>query len=180
MALAALTLLITTSPFAARTAAGKLEVSILDVGQGDPLFVVSSDGKTLLIDEGGAFGGFPGHEQARGVDPGEEAVSQYLWARGFKKIGVVALTHAHQDHLGGLNAILENFHVGRLWIGQEVRSPALARLELLVQARQVPVEYESRSKGFSLDGVEGHFLWPEAPGSDAAVTAKNNDSLCCD
>ena len=176
VALAGFMLLIASSPFSAWTYPGKLEVSILDVGQGDSLFVVSPGGKTLLIDGGGAFGGFPGHEQTRGVDPGEEAVSPYLWGRGFKKIDVVALTHAHQDHLGGLTAILENFRVGHLWIGREVRSPALAKLELLARARQVPVEYESRSKGFSLDGAEGQFLWPEASG-DAAVSAKNNDSL---
>lgn len=177
VALAFATVLIATFPFGARTAAGKLEVSILDVGQGDSLLVVSPGGKTLLIDGGGAFGGFPGHEQARGADPGEEAVSPYLWGRGFKKIDVVALTHAHQDHLGGLNAILESFRVGRLWIGREVKSPALAKLESLARERNIPVEYESRSKGFSLDGVEGQFLWPEVSQADAVVTAKNNDSL---
>jgi competence protein ComEC len=121
-ALAVAMLLIATFPFSPRTSAGKLEFSILDVGQGDSLFVVSPGGKTLLIDGGGAFGGFPRHEQARGVDPGEEAVSPYLWGRGFKKIDVVALTHAHQDRLGGLTAILENFRVGRLWIGREVKA----------------------------------------------------------
>jgi competence protein ComEC len=177
VALAALTLLIATSPFGARTFAGKLEVSILDVGQGDSLFVVSPGGRTLLIDGGGAFGGFPGHEQARGVDPGEEAVSPYLWGRGFKKIDVVALTHAHQDHLGGLSAILENFRVGRLWIGREVKSPALGKLESMAREKQIPVEYETRGKAFLFDGIEGQFLWPEVSDADAAATAKNNDSL---
>lgn len=102
-ALATLAVLMGTSPFSARRANGKLEVTILGVGQGDSLFVVSPAGKTLLIDGGGAFGGFPGHEQQKGIDPGEDAVSPYLWARGFKTIDVVALTHAHQDHLGGLS-----------------------------------------------------------------------------
>ncbi|MEQ1474745.1 MAG: ComEC/Rec2 family competence protein, partial [Candidatus Acidiferrum sp.] len=60
-ALAALVVIIATSPFAPQWSAGKLEVSILDVGQGDALFVVSPGGKTLLMDGGGAFGGFPGH-----------------------------------------------------------------------------------------------------------------------
>ena len=44
-------------------------------------FVVSPGGKTLLIDGGGAFGGFPGREEHNGVDPGEETVSPYLWSR---------------------------------------------------------------------------------------------------
>jgi len=142
-------------PFAARRVAGALEVSVLDVGQGDSLFVVSPGGKTLLIDGGGAFGGFPGQEQARGSDPGEEAVSPYLWSRGFKKIDVVALTHAHQDHLGGLSAILENFRVGQLWIGREVKSAALAKLESLAREKHIAIEYESRGKSFLLDEVEG-------------------------
>ncbi|HYT19295.1 MAG TPA: hypothetical protein VEW05_03590 [Candidatus Polarisedimenticolia bacterium] len=36
-----------------------------------------------MIDGGGAFGGFPGHEEHNGVDRGEEAVPPYLWSRGF-------------------------------------------------------------------------------------------------
>ena len=111
--LEACSLVIASFPFSPTWSAGKLELSVLDVGQGDSLFVVSPGGKTLLIDGGGAFGGFGG-QTIRGIDPGEEAVSPYLWSRGFQKLDVVALTHAHQDHLGGLSAILENFRVGQL------------------------------------------------------------------
>jgi beta-lactamase superfamily II metal-dependent hydrolase len=155
--LAAAGIVIATYPFSPRIAAGKLELTVLDVGQGDSLFVVSPMGETLLIDGGGAFGGFPGHEETRGSDPGEEAVSPYLWSRGFKKIDAVALTHAHQDHLGGLNAILENFRIGRLWLGREVNNPALARLEALARERNISLEYETRGKQFSLDEVQGNF-----------------------
>ena len=175
--LAAAAVVIATYPFSPRMEGGKLELTVLDVGQGDSLFVVSPTGKTLLIDGGGAFGGFPGHEQAQGSDPGEEAVSPYLWSRGFHKIDVVALTHAHQDHLGGLNAILENFRIGQLWIGREIHNPALAKLEALAKERNIPTEYETRGKRFSLDEVQGEFLWPESSKADTAVSAKNNDSL---
>ena len=175
--LAAAAVVIATYPFSPRMEGGKLELTVLDVGQGDSLFVVLPTGKTLLIDGGGAFGGFPGHEQAQGSDPGEEAVSPYLWSRGFHKIDVVALTHAHQDHLGGLNAILENFRIGQLWIGREIHNPALAKLEALAKERNIPTEYETRGKRFSLDEVQGEFLWPESSKADTAVSAKNNDSL---
>jgi beta-lactamase superfamily II metal-dependent hydrolase len=84
-------LAIATFPFRAEWAKGKLEVDVLDVGQGDSLFVVSPGGKTLLIDGGGAFGGFPAREQNFGIDPGEEAVSPYLWSRGFKRLDVVGV-----------------------------------------------------------------------------------------
>jgi competence protein ComEC len=131
----------------------------------------------MLIDGGGAFGGFPGHELSIGIDPGEEVVSPYLWSRGFRKLDIVALTHAHQDHLGGLTAILENFRVGALWIGPEVSSPALAKLEETARARRIPIEHELRGKSFAWKGVEGAILWPEPAGELAASPAKNNDSL---
>jgi competence protein ComEC len=164
-------------PFRPRWAAGKLEVSVLDVGQGDSLFVVSPGGKTLLIDGGGAFGGYAGREEAFGIDPGEEAVSPYLWSRGFQKLDVVALTHAHQDHVGGLTAVLENFRVGRLWIGREVASPALVLLEELAKSHKIPVEHELKGKRFEWDGVQGEFLWPETARGKIAAAAKNDDSL---
>lgn len=171
------TLAVAVFPFGAQWSKGKLEVTILDVGQGDSLFVVSPGGKTLLIDGGGAFGGFPGREEQQGVDPGEEAVSPYLWWRRFQKLDVVALTHAHQDHLGGLTAVFENFRVGKLWIGREVATAAIARLEGLAREKKIPIEHELRGKKFSWDGAEGEFLWPELSPEEIAASAKNNDSL---
>ena len=175
-------LVIAVFPFAPNSSHGKLEVSVLDVGQGDSLFVVSPGGKTMLIDGGGAFGGFAEREASFGaasfgIDPGEEAVSPYLWSRGFQKLDVVALTHAHQDHLGGLAAILENFRVGKLWIGREVSSAAFVRLEQLARDRRIPMEHELRGKSFDWDGVKGEFLWPETESANITTEAKNDDSL---
>jgi competence protein ComEC len=174
--LVACSLLIALFPFAPAWSAGKLELSVLDVGQGDSLFVVSPHGKTMLIDGGGAFGGF-GEQRNHGMDPGEEAVSPYLWSRGFQRIDVVALTHAHQDHLGGLAAVLENFHVGHLWIGREVHSQALANVEKLARDRKVPIEHETRANSFAWDDVRGKFLWPEPSSAAPSDVAKNDDSL---
>jgi competence protein ComEC len=164
-------------PFSSRRSAGRLELTVLDVGQGDSLFVVSPHGRTLLMDGGGGFIGFAGHEEHDGSDPGEEAVSPYLWSRGFQKLDVVALTHAHQDHIGGLAAILENFRVGTLWIGQEVESGALAKLENLAREKKIPIVHEIRGKAFSWDGVEAQLLWPEISPQAVGTSAKNNDSL---
>ncbi len=151
-------------------------MNVLDVGQGDSLFIVSPHGKTLLIDGGGAFGGFA-EQGNRGIDPGEEAVSPYLWSRGFQKLDVVALTHAHQDHIGGLSAILENFRVGELWIGREVSSPALAKVEQLARDRNIPIVHEARAESFTWDKVVGKFFWPEASLETPSPAAKNDDSL---
>lgn len=176
-ALAVCSLLISVFPFAPEWSPGKLEVSVLDVGQGDSLFVVSPRGRTLLIDGGGAFGGFPGRGEHSSVDPGEEAVSPYLWSRGFQKIDVVALTHAHQDHLAGLLAIVQNFRVGELWIGREEASPTLKNLEELARSRGIPIVHQLRGKSISWDGVAGQFLWPEMSASETALPPRNDDSL---
>jgi competence protein ComEC len=170
-------LVIGTFPFSPTYASGRLESNILDVGQGDSIFLVSPHGKTMLIDGGGAFRGFPGREEHSGTDPGEEAVSPYLWSRGFKKIDVVALTHAHQDHLGGLTAILENFKVGELWIGREVHSRALTELEAVARLQGTEIKHEIRGQVFTWDSVQGEFLWPEIGTEVVASSAKNNDSL---
>jgi competence protein ComEC len=73
-------------PFAPKWSPGKLELTVLDVGQGDSLFVVSPRGRTLLIDGGGAFGGFRGQEEHAGVDPGAEALSRTCGREDFRNL----------------------------------------------------------------------------------------------
>jgi len=166
---------IATFPFAAQWHRGEMEVTVLDVGQGDSLFVVSPGGTTLLIDGGGTFGGFPGRPEHSGVDPGQEAVSPYLWSRGFKNIDYIAVTHAHQDHIGGLKAVLENFHVGTLLVGREVAGSVLANLEAMAREHGVKIARELRGDKMDWDGARGEVLWPET--KETAATPQNNDSI---
>ncbi|HET6929935.1 MAG TPA: DNA internalization-related competence protein ComEC/Rec2 [Candidatus Acidoferrum sp.] len=168
---------IATYPFPATVDRGALEVDVLDVGQGDSILVISPKGSTLLIDGGGKFAGFRGHEEMPGPDPGEEAVSAYLWSRGIQRLDAVALTHAHQDHIGGLKAVLENFQVGRLWLGRETETPALGQLKTIAGERGVRIEHELRGQSFLWDGVQVDFLWPQISPEEIAPNAKNNDSL---
>ena len=164
-------------PFRPSVNRGELEITVLDVAQGDSILVVSPKGSTLLIDGGGAFEGFRGREEHWGPDPGEEAVSAYLWARGFQNLDAVALTHAHQDHIGGLTAVLQNFHVARLLVGRDTAAPAYGRLLRLAGTLQVPVEHEQRPESFQWDGVDVDVLWPQVAPDQVAPLAKNNDSL---
>jgi competence protein ComEC len=176
--LAAAAVVIALFPFAPKWSPGKLELTVLDVGQGDSLFVVSPKGHTLLIDGGGSLSYLSDQESHSGPDPGEDAVSPYLWSRGFKRLDVVALTHAHMDHIGGLFAILDNFHVGTLWISRNVRAPVLVRLEEEARSRGIPVVHELRGRPFSWDGVQTQFLWPESQShGNLATPPQNNDSL---
>ena len=89
----------------------------------------------------------------------------------------MALTHAHQDHIGGLKAVLENFQVGRLWLGRETKTPALGHLKKNAEGRHIPIEHELRGQSFLWDGVQVDFLWPQITPEEIAPSAKNNDSL---
>lgn len=180
VAVVALTICVITIaiyPFAPRFHTGQLEISVLDVGQGDSLFVAFPGGHTMLVD-GGGIAGFRPDERARAsLDIGEEVVSPYLWSRGLKKLDVVALTHAHQDHIGGLSAVLQNFNVGALWISRDAASPSLKSLEVLARARAIPVIHEYDGAKFELDGAQGDVLWPPASDLGNPTTGRNNDSL---
>jgi competence protein ComEC len=173
--LALLIVLISVHPFSPQLQAGAMEVTVLDVGQGDAIFVASPDGRTMLIDGGGSTGQQSVGGMRTSLDVGEQVVSSFLWSRGVKQIDVVALTHAHQDHLDGLFAILRNFRVGEMWIGRDTKRESFRSLLALAAARQTRILHRRRGETFRLGEVSGRVLWPDD--SSEAVDASNNDSL---
>ena len=170
-----LTVVVAMHPFGPQLARGKLEVTVLDVGQGDAIFVAFPDGRTLLVDGGGSYAAPRVGGVRTGMDIGEQVVSPYLWERGVKRLDAVALTHAHMDHLDGLNAVLENFRVRELWVSRDADSAAYRELVERARARGVSVMHWSRGESFQWDAVNGRVLWPEE--TNQAGPANNNDSL---
>jgi competence protein ComEC len=151
-----------------------LLMEAIDVGQGDSLLLITPDGKTLLID-GGGFGGGP-HQALQDFDIGEEVVSEALWARGIRHLDAVALTHAHSDHMGGLPAVLRNFHPAELWVGNNPRFGAYNALLNEAADLHVRVRPFRAGDAFSFGSTQVAVLAPFAnyqPGPEPA----NNDSL---
>jgi competence protein ComEC len=175
VSLLAVTVIIAIHPFAASFEHGRLEFTVLDVGQGDSLFLSFPRGHTMLVDAGGSLTNFQQGGMRSGIDVGEDVVSPYLWSRGLKRLDIVALTHAHEDHLGGLPAILENFRVGELWVGRDVGSAAYRRVLAIARSRGVVVRHLKQGDSFAEDGVAGEVLWPDD--LSEGRSAKNDDSL---
>jgi competence protein ComEC len=102
------------SPFPPQVAPGKLEMTAIDVGQGDAYFIAFPDGKLMVLDAGGmpTYGG-----RKSKIDTGDDVVSPYLWTRAIKRLDVVAVSHFHEDHAGGVPALIRNFHPKEVWAG---------------------------------------------------------------
>ena len=151
-----------------------LLMEAIDVGQGDSLLLITPDGKTLLVD-GGGFGGGP-RQAPQEFDIGEEVVSEVLWSRGIRHLDAVALTHAHSDHMGGLPAVLRNFHPSELWVGNNPRFDAYNAL--LDEAANLRVRVRSLRAGDALTfGAAQVAVLAPFPNYQPGPEPTNNDSL---
>ncbi|WP_242617894.1 ComEC/Rec2 family competence protein [Edaphobacter modestus] len=156
---------------------GTLEVTAIDVGQGDSLLVVSPQGGTILVDAGGPVGGL--NESAATTstfDVGEEVVSPYLWSRRIRRLDVLVLSHAHSDHMGGMSAVMRNFRPRELWVAVDPDSEAYRAL--LHEAATLGVRVRHLSAGTSLawSGSQLSVLAPSPRYTNSGEPA-NNDSL---
>ncbi len=154
----------------------QLELTAIDVSQGDSLLVVFPDGETMLVDAGG-FPGFERMKRKPRLDIGEDVVSPYLWSRRIQRLDYAVLTHGHSDHMGGLAAILNNFRPRKLWIGVEPQTSAWAAIQRTAAADGVPIVALNRTSApFSIGGAQIRVL---APSKDYVMgeSAANDDSL---
>lgn len=83
------------------TVAGNLKIHFIDVGQADSI-LIEQDKKYMLIDAGNNGDG--------------KLVKNYLIKEGIKSLDYVIGTHPHEDHIGGLDYVINDFNIGKIYL----------------------------------------------------------------
>ena len=127
-----------------------------------------------MVDCGGPTGGR--RAQHGNFEIGEDVVSPVLWSRGVHRLDAVVLSHAHSDHMGGMFAVLRNFHPRELWVGNN--PPTQQYQSLLAEAEHlhIAVRHFHAEDVFQYGGMDVRVLAPAA-GYVPGPEAKNDDSL---
>ena len=80
----------------------KLKIHFIDVGQADCILIQSETGKTMLIDAGN--------------NNDADLIYSYLDSLNIKKIDFLIGTHPHEDHIGSLDMVINNFDIGTIYM----------------------------------------------------------------
>lgn len=126
---------------------GALRLIVLDVGQGQSLLIQTLN-HVLLYDTGSKF--------PSGSNFGENTVVPALHAYGIDYIDTLIVSHADNDHAGGLSGILNHMQVGKILSGEPKKIA-------------VPNSYQCEiGQNWSWDGVQFSILYPRQPWSAVA------------
>jgi competence protein ComEC len=146
---------------------GVLEITAIDVGQGESLLIITPEGKRLLLDSGGMLG-FSRSE----FDVGEEVTSSYLWNRGIDHLDAVAFSHAHSDHLQGMRAVIANFRPRELWMGVDADNRLTHGVEQACREYGVTIHHRWAGDEFEFGGAKFQVL---SPAHDLEIDARDLD-----
>ncbi|MEW5974672.1 MAG: ComEC/Rec2 family competence protein [Acidobacteriota bacterium] len=174
---AACLVLVICHPFRPQVSPEHLELTMLDVRQGDSLFLSFKGEALMLVDGGGLLARSFGEDfTEQRFDIGERVVAPFLWSRGIRALDVVVLTHAHYDHMGGLPAILRDFRPRELWIGENPYTEEYVALLKLALRQGIHVRRLSQGQTQPFHGSSLAVLNPEAS-SGRWGRPSNDDSI---
>jgi competence protein ComEC len=150
--------------------AGRLRLTVLDVGHGDAVLLQLPDRRSVLVDTGGSLSGSR-------FDIGGRVVAPALWALGTRRLDVLVLTHGDPDHVGGAASVIRDFRPREIWEGIPV--PNLAVTEALRrQAAEAGIPWLERRAGdvVRLGEVTLRIRHPPAPDWERR-RVRNDDSI---
>lgn len=145
----------------------RLRVTFIDVGQGDAALLQFPGGRTMLVDGG---------PRSRAFDAGARRVVPLLRHLGVDRLDVLALSHPHGDHLGGLPAVLKAVDVGLIAEGSGRASGSLyAEFEREAESRGIPrIRYAA---GDTVGGGLPARVYVLSPPREAEFGDLNNASI---
>ena len=131
-------------------------VHIIDVGQGDSIFIQTLEDKRILIDAG--------DEEA------EHTVYSYLKRRGVKKIDVLIATHPDTDHIGSMDYIIDKFKISHFYMpNAKTDSEAFYNLLDSCRDKNLKIEYLTKGDVLKIDSSTTMEIL-----SPSTITDKNN------
>jgi competence protein ComEC len=145
---------------------GEGTISYLDIGQGDSILISTPGGAHLLVDGGGTVS-FGKKEEWRirrsPFEVGAKVLVPLLKKRGIHRLDAIILTHADQDHAGGLQAVLENIPVSALLFNGTVAEQDSYK-KLMKTALDAGVRLYGVQQGMEIapdQATRLFFLWPQ-------------------
>ena len=149
-----------------------IEISAIDVGQGDSFLIETSKNKKILIDGGGNENG--------SFDVGENILLPYLLNKGIKKVDIIIISHADTDHIDGLFEIIKKIKVERVVIGKQFEvSENFEKLLRMVKEKNIKINIvEVGNKIFVEENLYLDILWPSSK-YEIKENSLNNNSVVC-
>lgn len=147
-----------------------LDVIFLDVGQGDAAIIrvpTKSGPRTILVDVG---------MKNPFTDKGESVVVPVLKHLGTKRVDLLIMTHPHQDHIGGVQAVMANFPVHKVWDTYTQYSSQLYG-DLLDLISEQSVTYERMASGDWIKDFRPAHVFVLHPDSLSAVAESNVNNV---
>ena len=117
---------------------GDLRIHYLDVGQADAT-LIENNGKYMLIDAGNNEDG--------------KLLVNYFKNLGIESFEYVVATHAHEDHIGGMDDILNNFKINNFYMPDVVTTTATFE-DIVIAMEDNKLVYDTPKIGSSF-GFEG-------------------------
>lgn len=159
------------------SASPPLRITMIDVGQGDCILIRTPDGASMLVDGGGLRG--YGEDPSVTFDMGERVVVPQLRRMGVRRLDVVVLSHPHDDHVGGLGAVMEEMPVRHvLESGDRGDTAAYDRFARAIRNRRVPRRDVEAGDSFQLGReTRVEILAPSEPRFSGTRSDPNNNSV---